>query len=72
MLLSVIAPICITIVPHVKFSVHLWLFIFGYAHFWLSHQVEWGEASMIQAERVLLENALMDPSNERFVFLSDR
>lgn len=36
-----------------------------------SIQVEWGEASMIQAERVLLENALMEPSNERFVFLSD-
>ncbi|KAJ8428882.1 hypothetical protein Cgig2_021049 [Carnegiea gigantea] len=37
----------------------------------LFFRVEWGEASMIQAERVLLENALMDPSNERFVFLSD-
>ncbi|XP_043724196.1 glycosyltransferase BC10-like isoform X3 [Telopea speciosissima] len=34
-------------------------------------QVDWGEASMIQAERILLKNALMDPFNERFVFLSD-
>ncbi|KAA8548134.1 hypothetical protein F0562_004605 [Nyssa sinensis] len=36
-----------------------------------SIQVDWGEASMIQAERILLQNALMDPFNERFVFLSD-
>ncbi|CAO2833196.1 unnamed protein product [Amaranthus hypochondriacus] len=36
-----------------------------------SVQVDWGEASMIQAERILLENALTDPANERFVFLSD-
>lgn len=36
-----------------------------------SVQVDWGEASMIQAERMLLENALMDPFNERFIFLSD-
>uniref|UniRef100_A0A7N0TH24 Core-2/I-branching beta-1,6-N-acetylglucosaminyltransferase family protein n=2 Tax=Kalanchoe fedtschenkoi TaxID=63787 RepID=A0A7N0TH24_KALFE len=36
-----------------------------------SIQVEWGESSMIQAERILLEHALMDPLNERFVFLSD-
>lgn len=35
-------------------------------------QVEWGEASMIHAERVLLQNALEDLHNERFVFLSDR
>lgn len=35
-------------------------------------QVDWGEASMIQAERILLQHALMDPLNERFVFLSDR
>lgn len=37
-----------------------------------SIQVDWGEASMIQAERILLQHALMDPLNERFVFLSDR
>ncbi|KAJ4972867.1 hypothetical protein NE237_006041 [Protea cynaroides] len=37
-----------------------------------SIQVDWGEASMIQAERILLKNALMDPFNKRFVFLSDR
>ncbi|XP_042499271.1 glycosyltransferase BC10-like [Macadamia integrifolia] len=36
-----------------------------------SIQVDWGEASMIQAERILLKNALADPFNDRFVFLSD-
>ncbi|GMH16654.1 hypothetical protein Nepgr_018495 [Nepenthes gracilis] len=36
-----------------------------------SVQVDWGEASMIQAERILLESAIVDPYNERFVFLSD-
>ncbi|VFQ58558.1 unnamed protein product [Cuscuta campestris] len=36
-----------------------------------SIQVDWGEASMIQAERILLQSALVDLSNERFVFLSD-
>ncbi|OVA20768.1 Glycosyl transferase [Macleaya cordata] len=36
-----------------------------------SIQVDWGEATMIQAERILLKNALMDSYNERFVFLSD-
>ncbi|KAL6552957.1 Glycosyltransferase bc10 [Orobanche gracilis] len=36
-----------------------------------SIQVDWGEASMILAERILLQNALMDPLNERFIFLSD-
>ncbi|CAH9088149.1 unnamed protein product [Cuscuta epithymum] len=36
-----------------------------------SIQVDWGEASMIQAERLLLRSALVDPLNERFVFLSD-
>ncbi|XP_062151416.1 glycosyltransferase BC10 [Alnus glutinosa] len=36
-----------------------------------SVQVDWGEASMIQAERILLKHALEDPFNERFVFLSD-
>lgn len=35
-------------------------------------QVDWGEASMIEAERVLLRHALDDPLNDRFVFLSDR
>ncbi|KAH7577323.1 hypothetical protein JRO89_XS01G0236100 [Xanthoceras sorbifolium] len=37
-----------------------------------SIQVDWGGASMIEAERVLLRHALLDPFNERFVFLSDR
>ncbi|XP_008784999.1 glycosyltransferase BC10 [Phoenix dactylifera] len=36
-----------------------------------SIQVDWGEASMIQAERILLRNALKDSFNKRFVFLSD-
>ncbi|PSS04688.1 DNA polymerase epsilon subunit B like [Actinidia chinensis var. chinensis] len=36
-----------------------------------SIQVGWGEASMIQAERLLLEAALEDPANQRFVLLSD-
>ncbi|KAL6518812.1 Glycosyltransferase bc10 [Orobanche hederae] len=36
-----------------------------------SIQVDWGEASMILAERILLQNALMDPFNERFIFISD-
>ncbi|XP_048230721.1 glycosyltransferase BC10 isoform X3 [Ricinus communis] len=36
-----------------------------------SIQVDWGEASMIEAERILLMHALQDPKNERFVFLSD-
>ncbi|KAK8916227.1 hypothetical protein KSP39_PZI022486 [Platanthera zijinensis] len=36
-----------------------------------SIQVEWGEASMILAERILLHNALKDATNERFLLLSD-
>ncbi|XP_010667217.1 glycosyltransferase BC10 isoform X6 [Beta vulgaris subsp. vulgaris] len=36
-----------------------------------SVQIDWGEASMIQAERILLQKALVDHTNERFVFLSD-
>ncbi|XP_028772342.1 glycosyltransferase BC10 [Neltuma alba] len=36
-----------------------------------SIQVDWGEATMIEAERILLRNALTDPLNDRFVFLSD-
>ncbi|GLU02096.1 hypothetical protein SLE2022_193650 [Rubroshorea leprosula] len=36
-----------------------------------SIQANWGEASMIEAERILLRHALTDPLNERFVFLSD-
>ncbi|TYJ28302.1 hypothetical protein E1A91_A07G249700v1 [Gossypium mustelinum] len=33
--------------------------------------VDWGEATMIEAERILLRHALTDPYNERFVFVSD-
>ncbi|XP_031500973.1 glycosyltransferase BC10-like isoform X2 [Nymphaea colorata] len=36
-----------------------------------SIQVAWGEASMIEAERLLLSKALHDPANQRFVLLSD-
>ncbi|CAN1781699.1 Glycosyltransferase BC10 [Linum perenne] len=36
-----------------------------------SIQVDWGEATMIEAERILLRHALEEPSNKRFVFLSD-
>ncbi|XP_030544674.2 glycosyltransferase BC10 isoform X2 [Rhodamnia argentea] len=36
-----------------------------------SVQVDWGEATMIEAERILLKHALEEPFNERFVFLSD-
>lgn len=35
-------------------------------------QVGWGESTMIQAERLLLEAALEDPANQRLVLLSDR
>ncbi|KAJ4973034.1 hypothetical protein NE237_006208 [Protea cynaroides] len=34
-------------------------------------EVRWGEFSMIEAERLLLANALLDFSNERFVLLSE-
>ncbi|GJY32353.1 putative glycosyl transferase 14 [Tanacetum coccineum] len=34
-------------------------------------EIYWGEATMIQAEIILLRHALMDPSNERFAFVSD-
>ncbi|XP_031384430.1 glycosyltransferase BC10 isoform X1 [Punica granatum] len=36
-----------------------------------SIQVDWGGATMIEAERILLTYALQDPLNKRFVFLSD-
>ncbi|XP_038718237.1 glycosyltransferase BC10-like [Tripterygium wilfordii] len=36
-----------------------------------SKAVQWGKASMIDAERRLLANALLDFSNERFVLLSE-
>ncbi|XP_057961698.1 glycosyltransferase BC10 [Malania oleifera] len=34
-------------------------------------EVQWGKASMIEAERRLLANALLDFSNQRFVLLSE-
>lgn len=36
-----------------------------------SIQVDWGKSSMIAAERLLLEAALEDTANQRFVLLSD-
>ncbi|BFG26089.1 hypothetical protein CerSpe_123630 [Prunus speciosa] len=36
-----------------------------------SIQVVWGESSMVEAERLLLEEALYDPANQIFVLLSD-
>lgn len=36
-----------------------------------SIKVAWGEASMIQAERLLFDEALQDPANQRFILLSD-
>ncbi|KAL9146748.1 hypothetical protein ABFS82_13G130500 [Erythranthe guttata] len=36
-----------------------------------SIKVAWGEESMIEAERLLFEEALQDPANQRFVLLSD-
>ncbi|CAA7408377.1 unnamed protein product [Spirodela intermedia] len=37
-----------------------------------SVRVIWGEASMVEAERLLLQAALEDPANQRFVLLSER
>lgn len=34
--------------------------------------MEWGEASMLEAEQILLATALEDPFNQRFILLSDR
>ncbi|KAI3473483.1 hypothetical protein Pfo_031380 [Paulownia fortunei] len=36
-----------------------------------SKEVEWGKFSMVEAERRLLANALLDLSNQRFVLLSE-
>ncbi|KAL3510752.1 hypothetical protein ACH5RR_030153 [Cinchona calisaya] len=36
-----------------------------------SQEVEWGKVNMIEAERRLLANALLDISNQRFVLLSE-
>ncbi|GAB2224920.1 hypothetical protein Droror1_Dr00005700 [Drosera rotundifolia] len=37
-----------------------------------SDKVEWGQVSMIDAERRLLANALEDPDNQHFVLLSEK
>lgn len=34
-------------------------------------KVEWGKVNMIEAERRLLANALLDFSNQRFILLSE-
>ncbi|MBA0732262.1 hypothetical protein Gogos_016365, partial [Gossypium gossypioides] len=44
------------------------VYIYLYGRNW---PVYWGTATMIDAERRLLANALLDPSNQRFVLLSD-
>lgn len=36
-----------------------------------SIQVEWGKSTMIEAEKLLLDAALEDPANQRFILLSD-
>lgn len=44
----------------------------GLKHFLLlSQRVEWGSISLIDAEKRLLANALLDFSNERFILLSE-
>ena len=35
-------------------------------------QIDWGEASMIEVERILLRHALLNPFSERFIFVSDK
>ncbi|GAB2240046.1 hypothetical protein Droror1_Dr00020564 [Drosera rotundifolia] len=45
--------------------------VFYGRHLSNSIQVGWGESSMIEAERLLLDAALEDPANQRFVLLSD-
>lgn len=53
-----------------------WSVCTGFCYLILIHvivlEVDWGGSSMIEAERILLGNALKDPSNVRFVFVSDR
>lgn len=46
-------------------------YAYGLVTLWVL-QVEWGRPTMIQAERLLLREALQDPLNERFILLSDR
>lgn len=50
-------------------SIH-WLFFFFFSI--QCYKVVWGEVSMIEAEKLLLSTALNDPSNQRFILLSDR
>ncbi|CAL9132671.1 unnamed protein product [Musa textilis] len=49
---------------------------FGSSYFtcsfdWLTQAVQWGRMNMMEAERRLLANALLDVSNQRFVLLSE-
>lgn len=50
----------------IAFCVFLWTLSFSH----LQH-VEWGTVSLVDAEKRLLANALLDFSNERFVLLSE-
>lgn len=43
----------------------------SYLYFDCMQEVHWGKFNMIEAERRLLANALLDLSNERFVLLSE-
>ncbi|KAL5715369.1 hypothetical protein ACHQM5_017198 [Ranunculus cassubicifolius] len=67
-----------------KFSIHVHSkpgFVFGElttkSKFFYGRQLKepvrvvWGESSMIEAERMLIGEALKDPANQRFVLLSD-
>ncbi|KAL8235501.1 hypothetical protein R6Q59_016582 [Mikania micrantha] len=45
-------------------------FFYG-RHLSNSIKVDWGKSSMIEAERLLLQAALENPTNQRFVLLSD-
>ncbi|RWR85362.1 hypothetical protein CKAN_01422400 [Cinnamomum micranthum f. kanehirae] len=41
------------------------------ARYWRGREVKWGQLTMLDAERRLLANALLDLSNERFILLSE-
>jgi hypothetical protein len=47
------------------------VFAYEFIHFSSHQDVEWGSISMVDAEKRLLANALLDFSNERFVLLSE-
>lgn len=51
------------------FFLLLWLLIF--LVYYILQPVQWGQKTMMDAERRLLANALLDFSNERFILLSE-